>query len=103
MLAHTDTDISVPGIGIGINTRYRSNPITYTVDSLLMINKTVYDIKLHTVDFLEPMPCHIAKRFVGGGQAPNLELVQMSTAKVISYPSHPHLSHLFGNDLILML
>ena len=26
MLAHTDTDISVPGIGIGMNTRYRSNP-----------------------------------------------------------------------------
>ena len=26
MLPHTDTDISVPGIGIGINTRYWLNP-----------------------------------------------------------------------------
>ena len=26
MLPNTDTDISVPGIGIGINTRYWSNP-----------------------------------------------------------------------------
>ena len=26
IVAHTNTDILVPGIGIGINTRYQSNP-----------------------------------------------------------------------------
>ena len=26
IITHTDTDISLPGIGIGKNTRYRSNP-----------------------------------------------------------------------------